>query len=133
MRCSYVYFIKDDPDRVQAVVPEHAAYSRGLELRDYLGGPFTDRSGGLISFATDSREEAEQLVAHAFSSQRRQLSHPPARSHPQSTTRSRESTADRPAQGAAQGKPRPTAQHFASSRNDSGSTGSSKTATTGRP
>jgi uncharacterized protein YciI len=64
MRFSYVYFMKEEPGRVEAVAPEHAAYWRGLELRDYLGGPFADRSGGLISFETDSRDEAEQLVAH---------------------------------------------------------------------
>src|SRR4051794_6870350 len=29
MRCSYVYFMKDDPDRVAAVAAEHAAYWRG--------------------------------------------------------------------------------------------------------
>ena len=42
---------------------EHAAYWRGLELRDYLGGPFADRSGGLISFETDSHDDAARLVA----------------------------------------------------------------------
>jgi hypothetical protein len=49
MRCSYIYFMKDNPDRVAAVAPQHAAYWRGLELREYVGGPFADRSGGLIS------------------------------------------------------------------------------------
>ena len=39
MRCSYIYFMKDDPDRVAAVAPAHAAYWRGLALREYLGGP----------------------------------------------------------------------------------------------
>ena len=63
MRCSYIYFMKDDPDRVAAVAPEHAAYWRRLELREYLGGPFADRSGGLISFETDSPDDAVQLVA----------------------------------------------------------------------
>jgi uncharacterized protein len=63
MRCSYIYFMKDNPDRVAAVAPEHAAYWRGLELREYLGGPFADRSGGLISFETDSHDDAAQLVA----------------------------------------------------------------------
>jgi uncharacterized protein YciI len=64
MRCSYIYFMKDDPDRVAAVAPEHAAYWRRLELRAYLGGPFADRSGGLISFEIDSHDDAAQLVAH---------------------------------------------------------------------
>jgi uncharacterized protein YciI len=35
----------------------------GLALREYLGGPFADRSGGLISFETDSHDDAAQLVA----------------------------------------------------------------------
>ena len=30
MRCSYIYFMKKNPDRVSAVAPEHAAYWRGL-------------------------------------------------------------------------------------------------------
>jgi hypothetical protein len=42
MRCSYIYFMKDNPDRVAAVAPEHAAYWRGLELRECLGGPFAE-------------------------------------------------------------------------------------------
>ena len=63
MRWSYVYFMKDNPDRVAAVAPKHAAYWRGLGLREYLGGPFADRSGGLISFETDSHDDAAQLVA----------------------------------------------------------------------
>jgi uncharacterized protein YciI len=63
MRCSYIYFMKDNPDRVAAVAAEHAAYWLGLALREYLGGPFADRSGGLISFETDSHGDAVQLVA----------------------------------------------------------------------
>ena len=38
-------------------------YWQGRELREYLGGPFGDRSGGLISFETDSQDVAAQLVA----------------------------------------------------------------------
>jgi uncharacterized protein YciI len=35
----------------------------GLGLGGYLGGPFDDRSGGLISIEADSGEEAERLIA----------------------------------------------------------------------
>jgi uncharacterized protein YciI len=63
MRCSYIYFMRGTPDRVAEVAPEHASYWRGLELCEYLGGPFADRSGGLISFETDSYDNAAQLVA----------------------------------------------------------------------
>jgi uncharacterized protein YciI len=62
MRFAYVYFMKRAPERERAVAPEHAGYWRGLELRQYLGGPFGDRSGGLITFENGSWEEAEQLV-----------------------------------------------------------------------
>lgn len=63
MRFLYFYLMRDAPDHVRVVAPEHAAYWRELELRDYLGGPFADRSGGLISFDVDSADEAERLVA----------------------------------------------------------------------
>ena len=63
MRIAYLYFMRDEPDRVRAVAPHHAAYWRGLTVPQYLGGAFADRSGGLITFEIDSVETAEQLVA----------------------------------------------------------------------
>jgi uncharacterized protein YciI len=63
MRFLYFYLMRDVPDRVRAAAPEHAAYWRALGLRDYLGEPFADRSGGLINFEAGSAAEAEQLVA----------------------------------------------------------------------
>jgi uncharacterized protein YciI len=63
MRFAYVYLIKPEPDRVRAIAPHHAAYWQQLALRDYRGGPFADRSGGLITFDTDSPERAEELVS----------------------------------------------------------------------
>ena len=64
MRVAYLYVMKDEPDRVRAAAPQHAAYWQGLALPGYLGGPFADRSGGLITFETDSRETADRLAAH---------------------------------------------------------------------
>jgi uncharacterized protein YciI len=63
MRVLYFYLMKDATGRVGAVAPDHAAYWRDLGLREYLGGPFTDRSGGLITFEVSSVDEAERLVA----------------------------------------------------------------------
>jgi uncharacterized protein len=63
MRIAYVYWMKDDPDRVRTVAPEHAAYWRDLALAGYLGGPFADRSGGLVTFEADSLQSADRLVA----------------------------------------------------------------------
>lgn len=64
MRFLYFYLMSDAPARVQAVAPEHAVYWRELGLPDYLGGPFGDRSGGLITFETGSATEAERVVAN---------------------------------------------------------------------
>lgn len=63
MRVVFFYFMTDDPEGVRAIAPEHAAYWRGLAAPGYQGGPFGDRSGGLITFETVAIGEAEQLVA----------------------------------------------------------------------
>jgi uncharacterized protein YciI len=63
MKIAYSYWMKDDPDRVRTVAPEHTAYWRELGLPGYVGGPFADRSGGLITFEADSFEQAEGIIA----------------------------------------------------------------------
>lgn len=63
MRVSYFYFMKPEPDRVRVVAAEHADYWRALDLHHYLGGPFADRSGGLITFECGSVEAAKRLVS----------------------------------------------------------------------
>jgi len=55
--------MKNDPDRVRTIAPEHASYWRDLGLPGYLGGPLADRSGGLITFEADSLEQAEGIIA----------------------------------------------------------------------
>ncbi|HEX5522331.1 MAG TPA: YciI family protein [Pedococcus sp.] len=64
MRFAYLYFMQDEPDRVRAVAPQHAAYWQAIKADGYLGGPFADRSGGLITFEASSRERAEEMTAH---------------------------------------------------------------------
>lgn len=63
MRIVYVYWMSDEAGRVGTVAPRHAAYWRALGLREYLGGPFADRSGGLITFEASSLEQAERTIA----------------------------------------------------------------------
>jgi uncharacterized protein YciI len=63
-RFLYVYFMKDATDRIRAAAPRHAVYWKERALPNYLGGPFADRSGGLITFETDSDAEAERLVTN---------------------------------------------------------------------
>ena len=60
---AYAYLMKPEPERVRAIAPSHAAYWQQLALRDYRGGPFADRSGGLITFDAESPEHAEELVS----------------------------------------------------------------------
>jgi uncharacterized protein len=62
-RFAHFYFVVDDPARVREVAPRHTAHWHGLSLREYRGGPFADRSGGLITFVVDERAEAESAVA----------------------------------------------------------------------
>lgn len=62
MRIVHVYSMRDDPDRVHAVAPAHAAYWRDLRLPGYLGGPFADRSGGVITFEASSFEDAVRVI-----------------------------------------------------------------------
>ncbi|MGN6576395.1 MAG: YciI family protein [Nocardioides sp.] len=63
MRFAYFYFMADEPDRIRAVAPQHAAYWQGLALRECRGGPFVDRSGGLLTFEAESTDEAQRLIA----------------------------------------------------------------------
>lgn len=62
MRFVYCYWMKDAPEGVHDVAPKHAAYWRALELADYVGGPFEDRSGGLILFEAPTKERAAELA-----------------------------------------------------------------------
>ena len=62
-RFAYFYFMKDQADAIRKVLPLHVGYWKALRLGQYLGGPFRDRSGGLISFETTDLEQAAQLIA----------------------------------------------------------------------
>jgi len=62
-RFAYIYLMQDDPDAIRVAVPEHVSYWRGRRLAGYLGGPFEDRTGGLITFETDQPGEADGTVA----------------------------------------------------------------------
>lgn len=63
-RFAYIYFMADDPARVRSAAPRHTEHWHSLKLREYTGGPFADRSGGLITFAVDEPAQADQAVAN---------------------------------------------------------------------
>ena len=61
-RYVYFYLMNADRDRAATVVPEHMAHWNGRCLPGYSGGPFDDRSGGMITFEADDLAAAQQLV-----------------------------------------------------------------------
>jgi hypothetical protein len=63
MRFVYYYWMKEDPGGVQEVAPKHAAYWHQLGLPEYVGGPFEDRSGGLILFDAPAEKRASELIS----------------------------------------------------------------------
>lgn len=63
MRFLFIYLMTDDTDQVRGVAPQHSAYWGEQALAGYLGGPFADRTGGLITFEADTPAVAEKLVS----------------------------------------------------------------------
>ncbi len=60
IRIAFFYFMKSNPDNIREVVPAHIAYWKNSNLQNYVGGPFADRSGGLIAFDAAGLPEARQ-------------------------------------------------------------------------
>jgi hypothetical protein len=63
MRFMHIYTMRPDPSAIAEVAPRHAAYWHDLDLPGYRGGPFGDRSGGLITFDAEAEEDARELIA----------------------------------------------------------------------
>jgi uncharacterized protein YciI len=62
MRFLYFYLMGHDEEHVRRSAADHAEYWRSLDLPEYLGGPFVDRTGGLITFDAADESEARSLV-----------------------------------------------------------------------
>lgn len=61
-RFLYFYLMRDEPDAIRDLLPAHVQYWRSCDLPEYVGGPFGDRTGGLITFAAHSLERARRTV-----------------------------------------------------------------------
>jgi uncharacterized protein YciI len=61
-RFLYFYLMRNAPEQIRRVVPAHVRYWKSLDLPEYVGGPFADRTGGLITFAAAGLEDARQMV-----------------------------------------------------------------------
>jgi uncharacterized protein YciI len=58
----YLYFNRNEPEKIRWVVPAHVEYWKRANLKAYKGGPFADRTGGLISFVASRLEEAAGII-----------------------------------------------------------------------
>ena len=59
---AYFYLMRQEPDKIQSVVPLHVVYWKKSNLSGYMGGPFADKSGGLITFKAESVAEATNII-----------------------------------------------------------------------
>jgi len=59
---AFFYLMKKDSEKVQKIVPEHISYWKRSKPLNYSGGPFGDRSGGLILFEVEDMETAMDLA-----------------------------------------------------------------------
>jgi uncharacterized protein YciI len=63
-RFLYIYLMAQrSSDKIAPVAPLHAAYWQRLGLPGYVGGPFADRTGGMITFVAEGPADAEAAVA----------------------------------------------------------------------
>jgi uncharacterized protein YciI len=58
----YFYLMRNTPEAIRQVVPRHVQYWQSRDLPNYMGGPFADRTGGLITFAASSLDDAQQII-----------------------------------------------------------------------
>lgn len=61
-RFVYFYFNRNEPEKIRLIVPAHVRYWKTANVKDYMGGPFSDRTGGLISFIAPSLQEATEII-----------------------------------------------------------------------
>lgn len=61
-RFAFFYFMKKELDEIRSVIPSHIEYWEKCNLNKYSGGPFSDRTGGLITFEAETMEEATTII-----------------------------------------------------------------------
>ncbi len=58
----FFYFTDSNNDNIETIIKKHIEYWKGKQPENYKGGPFSDRSGGMISFTAENFEAAENLA-----------------------------------------------------------------------
>ena len=64
MRFAYLYFMQDEPDRVRAVAPQHAAYWQAIAADGLDDFRWFTVNAMKSAFEASSRERAEMMTAH---------------------------------------------------------------------
>lgn len=59
----FFYLMKPEAEKISHLVPEHIRYWETNKPTNYNGGPFGDKSGGLIVFEADDLDIAKKMVA----------------------------------------------------------------------
>lgn len=57
----FCYFMKFDPKALRTRIPAQIAYWEKYAPENFSGGPFNDRSGGMITFSAPDQEAAESI------------------------------------------------------------------------
>ena len=58
----FFYLMKNNPEKIRDILSEHIRYQKDSKPINYSGGPFGDRSGGLILFEAENMETATELA-----------------------------------------------------------------------
>ncbi len=61
---AFFYFMKKNSQKIPGLIPEHINYWHSENPVDYSGGPFSDRSGGLILFKAKNIEKAQEITGN---------------------------------------------------------------------
>ena len=61
-RFVYFYFNRNEPEEIKQVVPDHVQYWKTANPKGYSGGPFGDRTGGMITFLVPNLQAAMEFI-----------------------------------------------------------------------
>ncbi len=56
------FYFNNHLDKIREIVPFHISYWKELKLESYSGGPFSDKSGGMIIFTAENITEAKKII-----------------------------------------------------------------------
>jgi len=62
MSIVFFYFMKPGIANMKSVVEDHKNYWHGVNISAYEGGPFLDKTGGLIRFQAESYDQAMGII-----------------------------------------------------------------------